>query len=978
MMASRYILLASASLLTGIAMPAFGQEVGAQAEDKAPAVVAETVPAERSSVTVESAEEDSAEIIVTGSRIRLSGYTQPTPVTVVDAEKLLRDSHTDISAAIAQLPSAGAMSSPNTSNGSQSVSAGTAGLSLVNLRNLGSDRTLVLFDGKRAVASTEGGGVDLNLLPQSLIQRIDIVTAGASAAWGSDAVAGVVNIIINKSFEGLAAHAEVSTNDDETRQQAKAEISYGTDLFGGRGHFIVSGAHLYSPDHVVPQETSWYNAQNLVNNPAFTATNGQPRLIHAEQVGLSSMTQGGLITGGPLRGIQFVGPSGTPAPFNFGNVSGTLSNGGTFVNPVLNGQANSLTTPMKSSTLFGYLGYDLTDDIRMGLEVNYGRSWSTAASASYTRQGNINITIDNAYLDPTIRQRMIDLGITSFPFGTTNTNNLNALEGDEFIEAEGLGNLHNVVKREMFRQVLSFEGSLGAWKWDAHVQHSKHDRNTHLVVDPVIANYNRAIDAVRVTTANVGTSGLPVGSIACRSTLTAPTNGCQPLNLFGVGVASPDAIAYINNGPAESDQAMEQYTAGASVQGEPFSTWAGPVAMVVGAEYRRESVLRTADPLSYARAYAAGNFQFLDAKDNNKEAFVEANVPLVSDGFVQSLEASLAGRITDYSSSGQVETWKLGLTSQVNNSVRLRGTISADIRAPSLQELYNPGSTSIQVVSDPFRPGNPTTNIFALNRGNPNLTPEKARTYTAGIVLTPSFVPGLNLSVDWYSIRIEDAIVSAGFPYILAQCAAGNATFCPFIIRDAAGIISTIESGPVNAAFNKTSGIDFQADYRRELGEGRLHLGLIGNYMHEFVIDSLGVKFDQAGSLNRAPPNTGTQGAPKLRVTFNTSYSTDRASIGAQVRAFGKAKLNNAWVEGVDVDDNDVPSVAFLDLRTSYFLDTEKRFQAYLAIDNVLNREPPIIPHGPQAGIPYFYVPTRTDIYDALGRSWRAGIRVKL
>ncbi|HEY5722143.1 MAG TPA: TonB-dependent receptor [Allosphingosinicella sp.] len=992
MIASRLWLFSSISAFACVSAPAFAQDAPpaeapagntASAQGSTPSD-GTTVPPEDSVTSASTAvsedaapaSEESGDILVTGTRLNISGYRQPTPVTVVDSERLVRDSHTDISSVIAQLPSAGAMSSPNTSNGSQSVSGGSAGLSLVNLRNLGADRSLVLFDGRRVVASGAGGGTDLNLLPQGLVQRIDVVTGGASAAWGSDAVAGVVNIILNKGFKGWAAHVEGATNQKGTRRTAKAELSFGTDLFGNKGRLILSGAYLYSPDHVVPQETSWYKAQNLVNNPAWTATNGQPRLIHSDYVGLSSMTQGGLITGGPLRGIQFVGPNGTPAPFDFGNVSGTLSNGGTFVNPVFNGQANSLAIPIKTATLFAHFAYDITDDITATFELNWGNTKTKNGSASYTRQGNINIQRDNAYLDETIRQRMFDLGITSFPFGTSNSNNQD--ENDEGLDPNGLGNLFDEVERTMFRQVFALDGKLGGgWTWDFDLQHSKHKRWTHLVVDPVIANYNRAIDAVRVTAANRGTSNLPLGSIVCRSTLTAPTNGCQPLNLFGIGVASPDAIAYINSGPAESDLILEQYTAGFSIKGEPFSTWAGPVAVAAGAEYRKESATQTADPLSYARGYAAGNFQPFDVSDYVYEGFAEVNVPLLADSVVDSLDVNAAGRVTNYSSSGRVVTWKFGLTSQLTPDVRLRGTASSDIRAPSLTELYNPGSTSIQVVNDPFRPGNPTTNIFALGGGNPNLKPEVARTYSAGIVLTPRFIRGLNVSIDWYSINIKGAIASPGYPYVLAQCFAGVQIFCPFIQRDANGVITIIATSPVNAASNKTSGVDFQMDYRRPIFNGHLGLSLIGGYTHELTIDSLGVVVRQAGSLNRAPPNTGTAGAPKLRLVFAASYTEDRFSLGAQARAFGKAKLNNAWTEGVDVDENDVPAIAFVDLRASYYLDAAHNFQIYAAVDNVLNQEPPIIPHGPLAGIPYFYTPTRTDIYDALGRSWRFGVRAK-
>lgn len=972
MITSRSLLLASASLmLPGVC---FAQDIASEPA-AATAAAAEEDTADASAAADTS--DPGGDIVVTGSRLSLSGYRQPTPVTVVGSEKLERDNHTDLASVISKLPSAGNMSSPNSSNASQNVSSGTAGLSLVNLRNLGVPRTLVLFDGKRVVSSTQTGGVDLNLLPQSLVQRIDIVTAGASAAWGSDAVAGVVNVILNKSFTGWGGNIEAATNQRGTRQSLKGELTYGTKI-GDRAHLIVSGGYLYSPDHVVPQETGWYKSQNLVNNPVWTPTNGQPRLIHADYVGLSSATQGGLITGGPLRGIQFVGPNGTPVPFDFGNVSGTISNGGTFVNPVLNGQANSLTVPIKNFTGFARLSYDISDKVQAAVELNYGWTHTTSASASYTRQGNLNIQVDNPYLDDGIRQRMIDLGLTSFPLGTTNTNNLNGAAGDDFLEPNGLGNLHNFANRKLFRQLVEFTGELGSWKWEVYGQHSANKRFTKLVVNPVVANYNRAVDAVRVTAANQGSSGLAIGTIVCRSTLTDPGNGCVPLNVLGEGVASPAAIAYVNAGPSESNLTLAQYSTGASIEGEAFSTWAGPVAVAVGAEYRRETVKQTADPLSYARAYAAGNFQFQDFANDVYEGFAEVNVPLVRDGFVETMDFSAAGRYTRYSTSGSVATWKVGLTSQIIPDVRVRATISADIRAPTLLDLFSNGSSSTQVITDVTRPGNPTTNIFALTGGNPNLKPERAKTYTGGVVLTPSFLPGLSASVDYYSIKINGAIVTPLFTYVLSQCAAGDQTFCPFITRDGNGVITTIISSPVNAASVKTSGVDFQLDYRRPVGDGNFTFSLLGNYTHELVRDGLGTVFDYAGSLNFAPPNVvNGEGAPKFRGEASATYATDRYSFTSQLRVIGAGKLNNAYVEGVDVDDNSVPAVAYVDLRASAYLDGDRKVQAYLAVDNVLAKSPPIIPNGPASSPAYFYVPTRSDIYDVLGRSWRVGVRAR-
>ncbi len=920
------------------------------------------------------------EITVSSSRITISGYEQPTPVTVVGMDQLMREAPVDIGSAIAKLPALGAAASPHTSNGSQTISAGAAGQSLVNLRDLGVSRTLVLFDGVRVVPSNQGGGADLNLFPSVLVQRIDVVTGGASAAWGSDAVSGVVNVIMNKNFTGFSAHAEGATNQRGTRRTGKLEGAWGGDFLGGKLHTILSGGYLKSPDVVVPQQTAWYKAANLMPNPLYTPTNGLPRLVHATNVGLSSATRGGLITGGPLKGIQFVGPNGTPAPFNYGVVSGVLNWGGTFESPVMSGQANNLAVPIQSETFVGYASYEINDQMNFSLEIDHGHTKTTNGSASYTRQGNITIKSDNAYLDPTIVARMQTAGIASFPLGTTNVNNCDPTRGDNFTDENCLGNLKDDVHRWMLREVGKLDGKFDAggseWNWDANLQHSKVHRFTKVVVDPVVAKYNLAIDAVRVTAANVGASGLPVGQIVCRSTLTAPTNGCQPLNLFGYGVASPAAISYINSSPAETDLFLEQYSGGFALQATPFSLFAGPVAVALGGEFRRESVLQTADPVSYARGNAAGNFQFQDNHFWVKEGFLEVNVPLIRDGVVREADFSAAGRATDYSTSGYVTTWKFGLTSQLIDDIKLRTTYSADIRAPTLTDLYNPGSTSIQVVSDPFRPGSPATNIFARGDGNPNLKPERAKTFSAGVVLTPQFLPGLGVSVDYYNIDIKGAIASPGYAYVLAQCFAGVQTqiYCPLIIRDANGIITTINGSPVNAAHNKTDGIDFQVDYSLPLFNGTLNLAVLGNWTHDTMLDSLGTVTHSAGSLNR-DPDAGN-GLPKLRGNITATYSEDRFSTSLQGRYLGSALLNRKWGP-LDVDDNTVPAMIFWDVRGSYYLDEDHTYQAYLAIDNVMDSRPPNVPHSSAAAIPYFYSATRTEIYDALGRSYRFGVRAK-
>jgi outer membrane receptor protein involved in Fe transport len=904
------------------------------------------------------------DIVVTGSRLGISGYQAPTPVTVVSAERLLRDAHTDLSSVLQNLPAVGPSISTNSGAATQSSSSGTAGLAIVNLRNLGAGRTLTLYDGVRVAPSGDGFGVDLNLLPSALVSRIDVVTGGASAAWGSDAVSGVVNVILNRDFDGLSVDIEGATNQLETRQSAKIDVTYGRDI-GDRGKLILSGSYFNSPDLVIPTDTPWYNAQMLVNNPAYTPTNNEPRLIHVDRAGMHTATRGGVVVGpagSPLLGYQFL-DNGRPARFDFGRISGLVTTGGTYANPVLEGQFHSLTIPIENVQGFGFFSYDLTDSITARLEVNFAQSEMSNTSPTYAR--NVTIFRDNPYIDASLLPL---LGTApSFTIGTTNANNVNLAAGDD-PQGEGVGLWGNRVTRELARVVFGLEGRFGEWDWNIDVQHSQSYRYTDSYRNPIVANYNLATDAVRVTSANVGTSGLAIGSIACRSRLTNPSNGCVPLNVLGTDVADPAAIAYIQGSGAWSELWQTQTTASAAVRGEPFSTWAGPVAVALGFDYRKEEYLQEADPLSYARAYSIGNFQFFDAEGDSSEIFAEANVPLLRDQVVQSLDFNAALRVTDYSTSGRVETWKIGATSQINDDIRVRATTSRDIRAPTLLQLFNPGSSQRQTVIDPANGS--SVNIATLIRGNPNLVPEEADTFTAGIVLTPRFLPGFSASIDYYEIDISGAFATPNQGTILAECQAGSAQYCALVDRNSAGVLQSVTVASVNAASEVTAGWDFQADYRMEAWGGDLDFFVQGNYTTELAVDSFGVVREELNSLRG-----GTLAGPlEYRATYGANWRNDVFSVGAQIRHNGAAKLNQFWT-AKDVDDNDIPAYAWLDLRASYFV--RENVQAFIAVDNVFDRDPPIIPQTSTDAFSFFFAPTRTELYDFLGRSFRFGIRAK-
>jgi outer membrane receptor protein involved in Fe transport len=922
------------------------------------------------------------QVTVSASRISIAGYQQPTPVTVVGAAQLERDANTDIGNSIRELPALGASSGPDNGVGS-GLAAGIAGEDLINLRNLGILRTLVLVDGQRVVPSNITGGVDISTIPATMVQRIDVVTGGASAAWGSDAIAGVVNLVLNKNFTGFKANIEGGDSWKDDDQKWKVEGAWGGNYLGGRLHFQASGQYQDSPNEIHPGQRAWYQDQELVNNPAYTATNGQPKLIHASNVGYSTATTGGVIVSNPagvINGVTQAGTAnefaniqfltgGTPAPFNAGNVSGPYSNGGN--SDTLGGYIgnHTLTQNFRNATAFAYASYKITSDIQASLQLNYGKSVVMNLAVPATKLGNLTMKSDNAFLDPTIAAQMAAAGVTSFVMGTTNLNNVTVNTLGQVNEEQTVGITAAQNARNVYRGAFTLDGSLGEnWSWNAYLQAGEARVRLQTTNNTFFPNYNNAIDAVRVTTANRGTSGLALGEIVCRNTLTNPTNGCVPLDIFGVGVASPAAIAYVTNVPDFEQVNVTENVAAASMQGTlPWGLPAGKVAVAFGAETRREAGRSTTDAAAIAVQFQSGNFAPFVGAYNVTEGFVEVDAPLLKDEFVESLDLSAAGRMTSYSTSGLVETWKLGLTSQVIDDVKLRTTWSYDIRAPDLSELYATGASTSGQGTDP-RTGK-AVNFFSVSLGNTALTPEASTTVSGGVVLTPRWVPNLTMSLDWYSINIKNAIATTGASQEIAQCAAGNQAFCNALaFNGPGGSLSQVFVQPLNTAAATTSGLDVAADYTHDLFDGTMEAKVLANYMDEETSTTLGVKYDYASSLGGDSPVTG--GVPKFKATIAMSYLQNGWQVTAQSRLIGEAVLVNGWTN-LNVDNNYVPFVAYADLRGSYKWNDHVQF--YGAVDNVFNTPPPIIPTSSIGGsLP---AAIRSDIYDVIGRAYRIGVR---
>ncbi len=931
----------------------------------------------------QQADVGASEIIVTGSRISISGYEQPTPVTVVGEELIQRDAKASIGDTIRELPSVGSSASPNNGSGSGNIVAGITGLDTINLRQLGTTRTLVLFDGQRVVQSNITGQIDLGTIPTMLVERIDVVTAGASAAWGSDAVSGVVNLVLNKRFDGLRLSVDAGDSYAFDHRSYRVQAAAGTGFGDGRGRVIAAVNYMDSPDVVYAKQRKWNTYRHLVDNPAWTADNNEPRLIHHDNVGISQGTQGGLITDGPLKGIQFVG-NGIPVPYTPGTGKNPVTGGGD--TDTLQASLNGLTVRYRTLSAFGLASYELTDWLKASVQVNYGETHSKNNSVPAIRLGNMRIALDNAYLPQSVKdaaaawnaevpiwnaahpdpedQRQL---IANIPFGTTNMNNLSITDNysPELFEQQ-LGIPVATTDRTLKRGVFTLEGDLGGdWSWSAYYQYGEVKVHQFTHTNVIGSRYNLAVDAV------VDPS---TGSIVCRSTLTDPGNGCVPLNVFGVGVASPEAMRYVNAEPGQNFQIqrLSEHVAAVSAQGTlPFGFEAGDVAVALGAEYRAEKGKVDNDQGAKDRIYSVGNFPYFRGSYNVKEAFLEAEVPLLDSSVVDYLSLNAAGRVTDYSTSGSVVTWKVGLTSQLNPDIRLRGTVSRDIRAPNLNELFSSGLSTLSSGVNPYT--DVSESFFSYVSGNPDLKPEKATTWSAGIVLTPGFLPRFSFSADYYNINLKDAISTISQAQVLERCKAGDQLFCGQVeLEDPiTKKIRQVSRFPQNLASMKASGLDFQADYSVPLGAGDLRLRLVGNYIFNLSEDQLGKTIKYAGALSG---DNGISGVPKARVTASTTYAQGPLSVTAQARFIGAGKLVYNWT-AKDVDDNKVPAILYGDLRGSYQL--TDNVQLFGTVDNLWNKAPPNVARGPSQGqSTYYFTGIRGDLHDALGRSYRIGARL--
>jgi len=865
-------------------------------------------------------DESADPIVVTGSRIERAGYTAPTPTTVVGQAELKSGNRVNIVDVLNDLPQFKA-SFTAASNPSSIYS----GMAIADMRGLGVARTLSLINGRRFVNTVLAGG-DLNFVPKTLVKRIDVVTGGASAAWGSGAVAGVVNVILDDTMTGLSMVADsgVSSRGDGARY--RGELSWGTEFSDGRGHFMIAGEYLHQ------RGAYGRNSGDRPNLDAGLFTTPAGQLVMARDVNFTNATPGGIIMSGPLAGQTF-NTDGTLSPLALGNAVNAAS----FL-MVGGGSRNdrdhySLANPYQRYNAFGRASYELSDAAKLWVDFGWMRTRGTSALLpqvfrATATTGGIVIQRDNAFLSPAIRSAMGST--TSFRLG-------------RFLDDIGPYKFYGLdYQRDQVDGAVGIDGKIGAnWRYSAYYNHGQYRTWQRSFNQTITTNFNNAIDAIVSPT-----TGQPI----CRIALTDPTTACRPLNLLGQNNASDAAIGYAF-GAALTITRIKLDSAGASLRGDLFSTWAGPVSIAAGAEARWEGIVTDyVDPLSLARAFGLANRTSLNGNFDVKEGFVELAVPLLDAEGIASIDVNGAARYSDYSNSGGIWSWKIGGTARLFEDFRLRAVYSRDIRSPNISELYTEMSLNLGSINDPQN-GNKIVSFRNYTGGNPDLVPEIGHTLTLGGSWTPAAIPGLNLSVDAYKINIDGVIGTITLANALAQCLAGSATACSTIERQADGSIVAY-SNFQNLAFYKTRGIDFEIGYRLPIHtsnvDGAVRFRLIGSYVDTFIVNDGATTQDRVGDIGSAAY------AVPLRLTAVLGWEGSHLSTEARIRYVGSGYQDQTLA----LVNNRVAPRAYLDLSAQYRI--ADAFSIYANVNNVLDRDPPLSSVSPL-------------FHDTIGRYFSAG-----
>ncbi|MCS6239060.1 TonB-dependent receptor domain-containing protein [Shewanella baltica] len=915
-------------------------------------------------------------IEVTGSRIIREGAIAPTPVTVITGDELLSTGATNIGEALNQLPALG--NTYSLANSGRNI--GTSGLNLLDLRSMGTDRTLVLVNGKRHVASSAGtSSVDVNTIPSSWVEKVEVITGGASAIYGADAVTGVVNFILKKDIEGLDVSATKGWAGDNPLSKDRLALSYGTNFDQDRGN--VAFAVEYSAQNQLrafdrdETSTSFTNLKNTSRpigpdgKPIDSNNPSDPDKYYTPNGGHYTISNAGTFF---LDGWKTFNPDGSLRDVYSGpKVDGIYCVDCDYTN--LN-QFVELQPEFERYNINFKTNYQVNDNMNAYFEAKYVNSQSTneGQPAFFFGKGsdplkNTDIKIDNAFISPELVALM-----KANKDANGNPAPLDSINIRRFMT--DLGQRIEDDTRETQRYVLGLEGLVFEdWDYDVYGIYGQTDLKRVNKNNLVLANYQHALDSINVN-----------GNAVCRDE-NARAAGCVALDILGFGKPSQAAIDYVNTTSTGTSVIKQTVLGGSLTNSALFDMPAGVVGFSTGVEYRKE------ESEIFEPSNVKGTFFNTLGEDKGdfdvKEVFAEVSVPLLADlPMIRQLDLELAVRFADYSTIGNATTWKAGLSWEVNDDLRVRTTYSEAIRAPNISELYGAESQTFFSIEDSCRTkylndlsnpdvrkancaalGIPTDfnsdydskRVEGLTSGNRDLDPEESTSYTVGFAYQPSFIDGLSITTDYWNIAIDNAIDSVSAQDIIDRCVDStsgiNNEYCALLTRNpTTNEITTIRSSSLNIAALEAAGIDFDIGYNFDAFGGDFRTNLIATRLLKRKNFSFQDKPDDFEEL------AGTLGYAKWQANWSLNYSIAQWSANWRTRFIEGVSLytDKELARNANPSSNMEYGDYFIsDIYVAYAFDSGVTLK--FGIDNVFERDLPYGTTGTGAG---------SASYDNVGR----------
>lgn len=997
--------LLSSTLIVGtslLALPAHAQEAGTQ-----------EVPI--AAAPQESSSDDRGEITVTGSRIQRPDLTSTSPIAVVAQEEFRLSGATNVEQVLNTLPQV----VPGVTGFSNNPGNGAVTL---NLRNLGATRTLVLVNGRRYMFYDTNQIVDLNTIPQFMIEGVDVVTGGASAVYGSDAVAGVVNFRLRNDLNGVLLGGQYSITERGDGARYDANFAIGTQFADNRGNVTAYANYTRRrPIFQGARDFSRFAAGDGCIVPGST----DPRTGIGRNAGFGTFNASTCVPRGGELGLVPGGSPSTPIA-TLPGLTSTAAPGGLIFNPTGGGTRafvdpddlynfavdNYLQLPQERYLFGAYGSYEIKPGVEFFTELSFVNNSVPQELAPTPLGQSVALQIASPFFNEQTRNVLRPLDTDGDGYVTTNV-------GVRFNQA---GPRNVDANRTAFRVLAGLRGDLTSdLRYEAFYSYAR-TRNSQFQQ----GNIARSRFA-----ASVNTEFGPGNVLRCRDA-AARAQGCQPLNIFGLGQASDAALNYVRVS-SNNTQISDLKNALASISGSLFDLGLGAdaIGFAVGAEYRDVSASYTPDTFLASGDVAGFNAgQPTRGGYNVKELFAELRVPILSESFIHRLELNGAARYSDYSldNVGGVWTYAAGAEFAPVPDISFRGQYQRAVRAPNVEDLFAGNSTGFPGATDPCsdrgptsdrtdvvrqlcvatgvpaaavftRPVQPAAQIQANFGGDPNLNEETSDTYTVGAVIRPSFIPRLNITVDYFNIKVEDTIATfaGGLNSALSLCYTVaqdiNNPICQAFVgfRGPTGALGETAGGrnpnvlSANVATLETSGIDLQADYTQPLGfsmfgdGARLNFFYLGTFLDKYRSTAV------ATIPERVTIGEGAIGGglisgnplPEYRHTARFTFSDGPASLSLRWRYLGEVEdfriqntfsgINRVGTDPALLVNPNVNEIHYFDLTGSY--SATDNFTFTFGVNNLFDEKPQVL------GSLAEQANTYPGAYDVLGRDFFVGAR---